>query len=99
MGFNCLHPITFGEEQKIAVTPLLFEAAAGKAVVRIYGSYWSSCEDAVRLLEVQTVSVGSEALAQGWQACKLPRCTPALRVIGKQSYEQRLLSDTPVVTD
>lgn len=24
------------------------------------------------------------------EACKLPRCTPALRGIGKQSYEQRL---------
>ena len=39
----------------------------------------------------QTVTVGRQS-----QACKLPRCTPALRVIGKQSYEQRLRRILPL---
>ena len=30
------------------------------------------------------------------EACNLPRCTPALRVIGKQSYEQRLRRILPL---
>jgi len=47
-------------------------------------AYPRGCGETGRGID-QTVTVGRQS-----QACKLPRCTPALRVIGKQSYEQRL---------
>jgi hypothetical protein len=37
-----------------------------------------------------------QAVARSGMPCKLPRCTPALRVIGKQSYEQRLSRILPL---